>query len=109
MANVKMVTRSVIGTHAKVMIVDLVNGTTSIQELNVSGKLTDKEKVLKAVQKIADNETQKVVAVQEFSNFNTLYGMPETMFMELAQPLPELEAKREEYAQNKAKKAQEQK
>ena len=104
MAREKMVTRSVIGTHATVMVVDITTGTTQIQELNVSGKYTEKEKVLKAVQKIAENDTQKVVAVQDFKAFNTLYGMPETMFMELAQPLPELEAKRAEYAENKANK-----
>lgn len=106
MAREKMVTRSVIGTHVVAMVVDITAGTTQIQELNISGKYTEKEKVLKAVQKVVDNDTYKAVAVQDFKAFNTLYGMPETQFMELAQPLPELEAKRAEYAENKAKKAE---
>lgn len=105
MAKEKLVTRSVIGTKATLMVVDIPTGTTTQLEVKIGGKFTEKEKVLKAVQKIHDNENQKVVAVLSFENFNTLYGMPESQFMEMASPLPDLEAKRAIYAENKAKKA----
>ena len=87
MARERMVTRTVCET-----IVDVMKVNTETCEVTVvNHRLTfqpDEKLALKYVQKHFDNETEKHVAIQGFRNEETLYGMTEQEFIQLAKVLP---------------------
>lgn len=87
MAREKMVTRTVEGTNVTVLGVNLETKATEERTFNVSGKYTDIEKLKKVAEKVGNSDTFKVVAVEKYEAFETLYGMSEVEFMEQARVL----------------------
>lgn len=87
MAREKMVTRTVEGTHVTVMGVNLTTESIEERQFNLSGVYKDAEKLKKVAEKIGNSEDFKVVSVKASETFETLYGMTEVEFMELARVL----------------------
>lgn len=83
---VPMITRTIQTTSAKVMCLDVTNGNTSIQEFKLPRTYKDDKAILKA---LADKntDTMKLVHVVESNVTGQLYGMPESKFMEIAEPI----------------------
>lgn len=99
-----MVTRTIIATKALIMGVNL--STSAVEDITISLPRTykDEKSVLKAAEKIG-KEGYKFVMVKSFEKTETLYGMPESVFIENASILDD--TKRKEYKANKeAKKAE---
>lgn len=84
----KQVTRTVIETVANVMKVNVSEGTTETIEISVAGKYDNKEKLLKRITKLYDDENTKHVAIVDFNHKETLYGMSEDTFIANATVLP---------------------
>ena len=87
MARERMVTRTVFETVVDVMVVNTENAQVEI----VNKKLTfqpDTNTALKYLQKHFDTETFKHVSIQGFKQEETLYGMTEQEFIQLAKVLP---------------------
>lgn len=87
MARKPMVTRTVTTTKTKVLCVDTVSEETVTQVVEVSRTYTDDSKLLKAVKETLDS-TLIPVKVISTEIVETLYGMTEQHFIELAEKLP---------------------
>ena len=88
MARVRMVTRTVVVTTAEVMCLDVNTAEVQIKAYELSGTYEDNNVILKALKKLHETDTYKVVAVQEVSEKEVLYGMEEIEFIKLAKVLP---------------------
>lgn len=92
MSRVSMVTRTIIATKVTALTVNVAEGTTADVELTISGTFAEDEKgnarLLKAVQKLVDNDNTKAVSIKARENVETLYGMTEQEFMEHSSVLP---------------------
>ncbi len=82
-----MVTRTVTTTKAKILCVNTVAEETVTQAVEVPRTYTDDSKLLKAVKETLD-ETIIPVKVISTETVETLYGMTEQQFIELAEKLP---------------------
>ena len=80
MARAPMVTRELIGTEATVLVVDTVNGATDYREFTVPGKYRTTEHLLKAIKKVYEDETRKIVKIIDYKEVHKLYGMPIAQF-----------------------------
>lgn len=87
MARERMITRTVEITTSEVMCMDVNKAEVITKTYDISGTFTDDE-LLKAIKKIYENDTFKVVHVVSQKTSELLYGMPESKFIELAQILP---------------------
>lgn len=101
MARVPMITRTVTSTKATVLAVDITTGATYDKEVEVARTYKDNDKLLKVIKEICETATEKMVAIKSSEEVETLYGMSEQKFMELAEKLPSRKA-----AQMKDKNAQ---
>lgn len=81
MARKRMVTRTIIGTEANVLVVNLTEQTTSEQVFYVDGTYKDEAKLLKAVQTLCD-ENEKAVTIISSQPTETLFGMDERTFIQ---------------------------
>lgn len=83
---VPMITRTIQSTTAKVMCLDVTTGSTTIQEFKLPRTYKDSKAILKA---LADKntDTMKLVHVVDSTVTDQLYGMPESKFMEVAEPI----------------------
>lgn len=88
MAREKMVTRTVEGTNVTVLGVNLETEALEERQFNLSGTYSDPAKLKKVAEKVGNTDTYKVVSVKSAETFETLYGMTEVEFMELARVLP---------------------
>ena len=88
MARERMVTRTVMVTKVQVICLNVETVETTINTFELSGNFTSKEQVLKALKKLYETETFKVVAVQELFENEVLYGMLESEFIKIAKVLP---------------------
>lgn len=88
MARVPMVTRTVSSTKATVLVVDITTGTTFDKEVEVTCTYKDNDKLLKAIKSSFETATEKVVAIKSSKEVETLYGISEQMFIEIAEKLP---------------------
>lgn len=70
-----MVTRELIGTEAKVLIVDTVNAKTAYTDVTIQGKYKTRENLLKAVKKAYETDAIQIVKVVDFKEVHKLYGM----------------------------------
>ena len=84
----KMVTRTINSTKAQVMRVNVKTATVETVTVEVAGKYDDMMELLKAVQIAQDTEETKTVTVITKEDVETLYGMPESVFMRYAEVLP---------------------
>lgn len=99
MARVPMVTRTITTTEVNVMCLDVEKGEPINKDVTVARTFKDDEKLLKEVKKIVETDTIKAVHIVDKRKVETLYGMPEQVFIEHATVLPHREVKKE--AENK--------
>ena len=76
MSRAPMVTRELIGTEANVLVVDTVNAATDYREFTVPGKYRTTEHLLKAIKKVHETDTYRIVKVIDSKEVHKLYGMP---------------------------------
>lgn len=88
MARARKVTRTISSTKVIVMCADTQTAKVENYEVTVAGTFTDEKKLMKAVTKLVETETLKPVAVVSTEVIETLYGMCEQKFIELAEVLP---------------------
>lgn len=88
MARVPMVTRTVTSTKATVLVVDITTGTTFDKEVEVARTYKDSDKLLKVIKSSFETATEKIVAIKSSEEMETLYGISEQMFIEIAEKLP---------------------
>lgn len=89
MARVPMITRTVTSTKATVLAVDITTGATFDKEVEVARTYKDNEKLLKVIKSTFETATEKMVAIKSSEEMETLYGMSEQQFIELAEKLPQ--------------------
>ena len=95
----KMITRTIISTNYTVMAVNVTKGTVGSANITLSGERDDNF-ALACCNKAYENATNlgdifKAVAVTSAETIETLYGMPESIFMEHAVVLPPRGSKKE--------------
>lgn len=82
-----MVTRTIISTQVTALCVNPQTAETFEQVFTLTGKVADKDKVLKRVSKLYNTEDCTIVAVRELKELNELYGMDEADFIKGAKIL----------------------
>lgn len=82
-----MVTRTILSTSITALCVNPQTAETFEQDFILSGKYTDKDKVLKKVSKQYNTEICTIVAIRELKEINQLYGMDEVDFIKGAKIL----------------------
>lgn len=82
-----MVTRTIISTQVIALCVNPQTAETFEQEFTLTGKIDDKDKVLKKVSKQYSTEDCTIVAIRELKEVNELYGMNEADFIKGAKIL----------------------
>ena len=76
MARAQMVTRELNGTEAEVLAVDTSKQTTATVVLTIHGKkYVSNDALLKALKKIYETDTLKLVKIVSTKNVHKLYGM----------------------------------
>ena len=88
MARVPSVTRTIQTTRANVLCIDLATETPFTQSVILPRTYKDERSMLKRIKPMLENETVKVVHVQNFTVESTLYGMTEEEFIKAAEILP---------------------
>ena len=88
MARQRMVTRTIIGTQAEVMTVNIKTAETGTATVMLGAKYKDEKKLFKALEAVlATNPDVKPVHVISSTEVNKCFGMPETEFLKLAKEL----------------------
>ena len=85
MARQPQVTRTIQTTKANVLCIDLANEQPFTQEVILPRTYKDERSMIKP---LVENDTIKVVHVQNFTVESTLYGMTEEEFISAAHILP---------------------
>lgn len=76
-----MVTRTIISTFVTALCVNPQTAETFEQEFSLTGKIGDKDKVLKIVSKLYNTDDCTIVAIRLIKEINVLYGMDEADFI----------------------------
>ena len=87
MARARKVTRTISSTKVIVMCVDTETAKVDNYEVTIAGTYTDEKKLMKAVTKVVETETLKPVSIVSTEVIETLYGMYEQKFIEMAEVL----------------------
>lgn len=88
MARARKVTRTISSTKVVVMCVDTQTAVVENYEVTIAGVYSDDKKLMKAVTKEVETATLKPVSVVSTEIIETLYGMDEQRFIEMAEVLP---------------------
>ena len=96
MARIRMVTRTVKGTRARVLCLDTETAESLTIVYEIGGTYPDNDKLLKALQKEHGNSPIALVHIVENEEIEQLYGMPETKFLMYADKLPSRNSVNEE-------------
>lgn len=88
MARARKVTRTIASTKVVVMCVNTETAVVENYEVKIAGVYSDDKKLMKAVTKVVETETLKPVSVVSTEVIETLYGMDEQKFIEMAEVLP---------------------
>lgn len=88
MARARKVTRTISSTKVVIMCVDTETAKVNNYEVEIAGVYPDEKKLMKAVTKEVETATLKPVSIVSKETVETLYGMDEQMFMEMAEALP---------------------
>ena len=88
MARSRKVTRTICSTKVIVMCVDTQTAVVDNHEVTIAGVYSDDKKLMKAVSKVVETETIKPVSIISTEIIETLYGMDEQKFIEMAEVLP---------------------
>ena len=78
------ITRTVVGTKATVIAVNTKTLSAEKKDLTIVGTFDSNEKLIKALKKLYDNETEVISAVLSADKFEELYGLDEAIFMQYA-------------------------
>ena len=78
------ITRTVVGTKATVIAVNTMTLSAEKKVLTIAGTFDSNEKLLKALKKLYDNDTEVISAVLSADKFEELYGLDEAIFMQYA-------------------------
>lgn len=76
-----MVTRTIISTQVTALCVNPQSAETFEQVFTLTGKIADKDKVLKRVSKLYNTDDCTIVAIRNLKEVNELYGMDEAAFI----------------------------
>lgn len=76
-----MVTRTIISTSVTALCVNPQTAETFEHEFILTGKIADKDKVLKRVSKLYNTDDCTIVAIRNLKEVNELYGMDEADFI----------------------------
>lgn len=96
MARERMVTRTVVATEVNALCLNIETAEPFNKTVILSGTFKDKQAIEKAAKKAIDTDLEKCVTVVEYTEKETLYGMPEQQFIELAKVLPPRDSKVEQ-------------
>lgn len=99
MARERMVTRTVVATEVTALCLNIETAEPFNKTVILSGTFKDKQAIEKAAKKVIDTDLEKCVTVVEYTEKETLYGMPEQLFIELAKVLPPRDSKVEQVNQ----------
>ena len=88
MARVPQVTRTIQTTKANIMCLNIEKGEPFTQEVTLPRTYKDDKAILKTAEKVINTNTVKAVHVASAEVQETLYGMTEQRFIELADILP---------------------
>lgn len=88
MARTPMVTRTIQTTKANVLCLNIVEGEPFNKVVTLPRTYKDENAMLKVISKMVDNDEVKAVHVVDSYVEETLYGMTEQRFIELAQIMP---------------------
>ncbi len=88
MARVPQVTRTIMTTNVVVMCANIKEGKLESVELTLPRTFKDEKSLLKAAQGAIADSNLKVVAINSTNVVETLYGMSEQKFIELADIMP---------------------
>lgn len=88
MRKVPLITRTIQTTRANVLCLDINEAEPFNKEVILPRTYKNDEAVLKKAREIIDTDTVKAVSVVRTSVEETLYGMPENIFIENAVVLP---------------------
>ena len=83
----KMITRTIVSTNYTVMCVDVATAKVDNRLYSFAG-VRDDAKCLSIINDLYKETTEKAVAVTSAEEVETLYGMPESVFMKYAVVLP---------------------
>ena len=81
------ITRTIISTSVTALCVNPQTSETFEQEFILTGKIADKDKVLKRVSKLYSTDDCTIVAIRNLKEVNELYGMNEADFIKGAKIL----------------------
>ena len=88
MARERSVTRTINVTTVKAICMDLSNdNAVEVKSLDITGEKPSQDIALKQLKKYYETSTFKVVAIQEMSTVEKLYGMSEVEFLQYAKEL----------------------
>lgn len=96
MARLPMVTRTITTTKVNVLCLDIEHAEPCNKVVTIPRTYKDQESILKKVKPLLETESLKVVHVVDTETEETLYGMTEQEFVELAQPLLDRTGKTED-------------
>lgn len=76
-----MITRTIISTSVTALCVNPQTAETFEQEFILTGKIADKDKLLKRASKLYNTDECTIVAIRNLKEVNELYGMDEADFI----------------------------
>ena len=88
MARVPQVTRTIQTTKAEVLCLNIKEGNPFNQIVTLPRVYKDENHILKSVKKLIDSDEIKAVHIVNVEVEETLYGMSEQKFIEMAEVLP---------------------
>ena len=88
MARVPMVTRTITATKITAVCLNIETAETFNKTVTLSGTFKDEKSMMKAAEKVLNTETEKAVYIVFSEEIETLYGMTEQEFIQLAKVLP---------------------
>ena len=86
MARLPMVTRTITTTKVNVLCLDIEHAEPCNKVITIPRTYKDEETILKKVKPLLETESLKVVHIVDTKTEETLYGMTEQEFVELAHP-----------------------
>ena len=90
MGRTRMVSRTVKGTEAQVLMINVISAETNVQIITLGSTYKDDKALLKAVQKSYDTDELKAVRIVSSIPIETRYGMTEDQFIKNAEVLQPL-------------------
>lgn len=88
MARVRMVTRTVEVSVVEVLCMDTEAMQPRVMTYKLGGTYEKERDILKALKKEYEEEGWALVKIRKIETESTLYGMPESLFIQLAEILP---------------------